>query len=58
MRKPTATLLRPLRGDKARAYSCEVRRLFRPIERAVIGVLMTLLAAVLEQRVRSRLRRS
>jgi hypothetical protein len=35
-----------------------VRRLFRPVERAVIGVLMTLLAAVLEQRVRSRLRGS
>jgi hypothetical protein len=35
-----------------------MRRLFRPVERAAIGVLMTLLAAVLEQRVRSRLRGS
>jgi len=35
-----------------------MRRLFRPIERAAIGVLMTLLAAVLEQRVRARLRGS
>jgi hypothetical protein len=34
-----------------------VRRLVRPVERAAIGVLMSLLAAVLEQRVRSRLRR-
>jgi hypothetical protein len=33
-----------------------VRRLFRPIERAAIGVVMTLLALLLEQRVRSRLR--
>jgi hypothetical protein len=34
-----------------------VRRLVRPIERAAIGALMTLLAMVLEQRVRSRLGR-
>jgi hypothetical protein len=33
-----------------------VRRLVRPIERAAIGALMALLAIVLEQRVRSRLR--
>jgi hypothetical protein len=33
-----------------------VRRLVRSTERAAIGVLMTLLAAVLEQRVRARLR--
>jgi hypothetical protein len=29
-----------------------VRRLFRPLERAVIGALMTLLAIVLERRLR------
>jgi hypothetical protein len=29
-----------------------VRRLFRPLERALIGALMTLLAIVLERRLR------
>lgn len=33
-----------------------MRRLLRPVERAVIGALMALLATVLERRVRSRLR--
>jgi len=33
-----------------------VRRLFRPIERALIGALMTLLAIVLERRLRGRVR--
>jgi hypothetical protein len=33
-----------------------VRRIVRPIERVVIGALMTLLAIVLERRVRGRLR--
>jgi hypothetical protein len=34
-----------------------VRRIFRPIERFFIGMLMGLLAFVLERRVRARLRR-
>jgi hypothetical protein len=33
-----------------------VRRLLRPIERALIGALMTLLAIVLERRLRRRVR--
>jgi hypothetical protein len=33
-----------------------VRRLLRPIERALIGALMTLLAIVLERRLRRRTR--
>jgi len=33
-----------------------VRRIVWPVERVVIGALMTLLAIVLERRVRSRLR--
>jgi hypothetical protein len=33
-----------------------VRRLIRPIERALIGALMTLLAIVLERRLRRRVR--
>jgi hypothetical protein len=33
-----------------------VRRIVRPIERVVIGALMSLLALVLERRVRARLR--
>jgi hypothetical protein len=35
-----------------------VRKLVRPIERAVIGALMSLLAMLLERRVRARLRRT
>jgi hypothetical protein len=31
-----------------------VRTVFRPIERAVLGVLMTLVAVVLERRLRAR----
>ena len=34
-----------------------MRRIFRPVERFFIGMLMGLLAFVLERRVRSRLRR-
>jgi hypothetical protein len=34
-----------------------MRRILRPIERAVIGALMSVLAIVLERRVRARLRR-
>ena len=34
-----------------------MRRLFRPVERFFIGMLMGLLAFVLERRVRARLRR-
>jgi hypothetical protein len=34
-----------------------MRRLFRPIERLVIGALMTMLAIVLERRLRSKTRR-
>jgi hypothetical protein len=34
-----------------------VRRIFRPVERFFIGMLMALLAFVLERRVRSRLRK-
>jgi len=33
-----------------------VRRLFRPIERFVLGVLMTLVAIVLDRRLRARRR--
>jgi len=33
-----------------------VRRVFRPLERAVIGALMTLLAIVLERRLRPKKR--
>jgi hypothetical protein len=33
-----------------------VRRLFRPIERLVLGALMTVIAIVLERRLRSRRR--
>jgi hypothetical protein len=33
-----------------------VRRIFRPLERAVIGALMTLLAIVLERRLRPKKR--
>lgn len=34
-----------------------MRRIFRPVERFFIGMLMGLLAFLLERRVRSRLRR-
>jgi hypothetical protein len=34
-----------------------MRRIVRPIERLIIGALMSVLALVLERRVRSRLRR-
>jgi hypothetical protein len=34
-----------------------VRRILRPVERVAIGAVMSLLAIVLERRVRARLRR-
>jgi hypothetical protein len=33
-----------------------VRRLFRPVERFVLGILMTLIAIVVERRLRARRR--
>jgi len=54
--RTSATLLARRSRYKGDAYDSLVRGIVRPVERLVIGALMTLLAIVLERRVRSRLR--